>query len=310
MVSWSRTADELGNSHGKKLIEIVGNALAEETGGLPKPGETLKFEDEVGSDPPSGGYYDFRDPLTAYSKAKSKLAELKKKTEEKGILTYFEFEPATGGAIKVEITGGKPWKSKRTCSITVRNYSVNEDLLFKKIDALEEERHLKEIAEVAGSDKTELVYSTMPVVGQQDDNRKIDGKAKFVYSMMAELLTYGPGLIRPTNTEKLFGLGDDSTYTDLHAMLYAEFGKRQKEIEDSMPAKLAGSRCHLLQWVGSSLVGQETKKLNEWKKTKETQIDALRGKFSCGYKAMDNAIKIEGGSSGPVYHIPSTTTTA
>lgn len=286
MVSWSRTTNKSGNSHGK-LIKIVGNALAEETGALPKPGETLEFEDEVGSDLPTGrNHYDFNDPRSAYCRAESKLAELKKRVEESGVLTDFELEPATGKAIKVELADGKPWKSKRTCSITVRNYSVSEDLLFKKIDALKEEGHLKEIAEATGPDKAGLVYS-----------------------MMAELLTYGPGVIRPTNTEKVFGLGNDNRndniYADLHDALSAELGKMEKKLEGSWWAELSGSRCRLLRWIGSRYRESGRDKMREYRETKEARIEALRGKFSCGYKAMKNAIKIEGGNSpGLVYHVP------
>lgn len=261
-----------------KVLETVGNTLAEEKS-LPKPGSKISIT-ETGMEVMGCPAYS---ETSAYMDLAKKVERLKKGAGMGGLWVNFEFDDRNGSIVKTEVIERKklPGLAEEVTKshyFKVKGYVSHTYPLSKNIDLITTDENL-------GKVKAAI-----------EEN----GREKTLYSLLDEFMSYSPakrvtpvgipGIERPapvreTNTENVFGLGDDRLYTDLKGLLKEEVNGKYDEVNSSRWAGLSDSKWKIIRFVGSTYRESETGKIEEYRAKKEKQIDDMRKRFSEPYKS-------------------------
>lgn len=252
-----------------KVLGAVGNALAEEKG-LPKPGSRVEVSEKV-MEVVGCPMYNGTD---SYLEIAKNAERLKKGAGMGGLWVDFEFnDDKNQSIVKTEVTGRKKLRGlaedvTKSHSFKVNGYVSHTYPLTKNIDLLENEDNLAKVKKVIGE----------------------NGRENTLYSLLDEFMSYFPNPRTQSNTEKVFGLGDDKLYHDIKGLLNEEVNGKHDELNGSRIAGLSDSKWKILKFIGSKYRERETGKIEKYRENQEKQIDALRARFSEPYKfARENA---------------------
>lgn len=235
------------------ILQAAGISKADEIG-LPAPRAIVKCEDK---EFPENGYeVPFAD--TAFGEAISAYGTLRKGADKNGLWVDFEADCDTGRIIRSEVAGLESRgllvpNVRKTYFFRVNGYYSREDSLLENIDSLTREENIGRVEDAVGRDRADAVYS-----------------------MIDTFFGYSPE--GHTNTQRVFGLGDDRLYFDLKGLLKEEVQGKYEGLEGSW---IAG-----LPLVGPKYRGYRVGQIEKHRAKKEKQIDALRGRFSEPYQSM------------------------
>lgn len=264
------TSPKTGREKYDGILLAAGISKAAEMG-LPALRTDVEFRDEiVGHD---GGY---EPPFGEGASMKIILAQgkLKKDADKNGLWVDFDIDGDTGNSVRREVVGlesNGPLTARqlKRYSFKVNGYYSRSGSLFKNIDSLSKKDNIERVEEAVGDDKTNAVYS-----------------------LLDEFKSYSPADTRTqSNTEKVFGLGDDKLYHGLKGLLNEEVSGKYDELKDSRIAGLSDSKWKILKFIGSRYRENRTGKIEKYRENQEKQIDTLRARFSEPYKfARANAV--------------------
>lgn len=256
------TSPKTGREKYDGMLLAAGISKAAEMG-LPALRNDVEFRDEIGGH--DNGY---EPPFGEGASMKIILAQgkLKKDADKNGLWIDFDVDGDTGNSLRREVVGLEsrgPLTARqlKRYSFKVNGYYSRSGSLFKNIDSLSKKDNIERVEEAVGNDK-----------------------ASAVYSLLDEFKNYSPNTRTQSNTEKVFGLGDDKLYHGLKGLLNEDVNGKYDELNGSKIAGLSDSKWKLLKFIGSRYRKMEMGKIEEYRETQEKQIDTLRERFSEPYK--------------------------
>lgn len=251
-----------------KVLETVGNTLADEKG-FPKPGSRVEVSEkvmEVVGCPMYSG-------IDSYLEIAENAERLKKGAGMGGLWVDFEFDDKNQSIVKTEVIKRKKLRGlaeevTKSHYFEVNGYVSHKQPLPKNIDLIENEDNLAKVKTAIGE----------------------NGREKTLYSLLDGFMSYSPDPRIQSNTEKVFGLGDDKLYHDIKGLLNEEVNGKYDELNGSRIAGLADSKWKVLKFIGSKYRENKTGKIEKYRENQGKQIDTLRERFSEPYKfARENA---------------------
>lgn len=246
-----------------KILETVGNALADEKG-LPKLGSRTEIV-ETGMEVVGCPTYS---ETSAYMDLAKKVERLKKGAGKSGLWVDFEFnDDKNQSIVKTEVIERKklPGLAEEVTKshyFTVNGYVSHTYPLPKNIDLIENEDNLAKVQKVIEK----------------------NGREKTLYSLLDEFMSYFPNPNGQSNTEKAFGLEKDKFYTKLGELLKEEVIGKYDELNGSRIAGLSDSKWKALKFIGSKYRERKVGEIEKHRAQKEKRIDDLRERFSEPYK--------------------------
>lgn len=247
-----------------KVLGAVGNALADENG-LPKPGSKVGAT-ETGLELVGCPMYN---GTSSYIEIVKNAERLKKGAGMGGLWVDFEFDGKSGSIVKTEVMKRKKLSRlaeevTKSHHFKVNGYASHRYPLPRNIDLLAKDEN----------------------VGKVKAAIEENGREKTLYSLLDEFMSYSQDPKAQSNTEKVFGLGDDKLYTGLKGLLKEEVNGKHEELNGSKIAELSDSKWRVLRFIGSKYREHVVGEIEELRTKREKQIDALRGRFSEPYKTM------------------------